>query len=72
MRRLFWLSVGAAAGYYAARKSSEAVERVRELADEQDQRGRSHADGQAGDVDERKGLAPHQVAPGDLEVVQMK
>ena len=30
MRRLFWLSVGAAAGYYAARKSSEAVEQARE------------------------------------------
>ena len=30
MRRLFWLSVGAAAGYYAARKGSEAVEQARE------------------------------------------
>jgi len=30
VKRLFWLSVGAAAGYYAARKSSEAVEQARE------------------------------------------
>ena len=30
MRRLFWLSLGAAAGYYAARKSSEAVSQARE------------------------------------------
>ena len=30
MRRLFWLSVGAAAGYYAARKSAEAVDQARE------------------------------------------
>ena len=30
MRRLFWLSVGAAAGYYAARKGTVAVEQARE------------------------------------------
>jgi len=30
VRRVFWLSVGAAAGYYAARKGSEAVEQARE------------------------------------------
>ena len=30
MKRLFWLSVGAAAGYYAARKGTEAVEQARE------------------------------------------
>jgi hypothetical protein len=30
MRRLFWLGVGAAAGYYAARRGEEAVERARE------------------------------------------
>ncbi|HSN05735.1 MAG TPA: hypothetical protein VLV82_00175 [Candidatus Angelobacter sp.] len=30
MRRLFWMSVGAAAGYYAARKGSAAVEQARE------------------------------------------
>ncbi len=30
MRRLFWIGVGAAAGYYAARRGEEAVERVRE------------------------------------------
>ena len=30
MRRLFWLSLGAAAGYYAARKSAEAVDQARE------------------------------------------
>jgi len=30
VRRLFWLSLGAAAGYYAARKSAEAVDQARE------------------------------------------
>ncbi|MFC6238341.1 hypothetical protein [Longivirga aurantiaca] len=30
MKRLFWLGVGAAAGYYAARRGEEAVERARE------------------------------------------
>jgi len=30
MRRLFWVSVGAAAGYYAARKIPPAVARTRE------------------------------------------
>lgn len=30
MRRLFWLGVGAAAGYYAARRGDEIVERARE------------------------------------------
>jgi hypothetical protein len=30
VRRLFWLSVGAAAGYYAARKGTAAVEQARE------------------------------------------
>jgi hypothetical protein len=30
MRRLFWLGVGAAAGYYAARRGDEMVERARE------------------------------------------
>jgi hypothetical protein len=30
VRRLFWLSVGAAAGYYAARKGTVAVEQARE------------------------------------------
>jgi hypothetical protein len=30
VRRLFWLSLGAAAGYYAARKSSEVVDQARE------------------------------------------
>lgn len=30
MRRLFWLSVGAAAGYYAARKGTVALEQARE------------------------------------------
>ena len=30
MRRLFWIGVGAAAGYYAARRGEEAVERARE------------------------------------------
>ncbi|HEY5134928.1 MAG TPA: hypothetical protein VIJ41_04020 [Candidatus Nanopelagicales bacterium] len=30
MRRLFWLSVGAAAGYYVARKGTVALEQARE------------------------------------------
>ena len=30
MKRLFWIGVGAAAGYYAARRGEEAVERARE------------------------------------------
>ncbi len=30
MRRMFWLSVGAAAGYYAARKGSVVVEEARD------------------------------------------
>lgn len=30
MRRLFWLGVGAAAGYYAARRGEAVVERARE------------------------------------------
>lgn len=30
MRRLFWLSLGAAAGYYAARKVPQVVEQTRE------------------------------------------
>jgi hypothetical protein len=30
VRRLFWLSVGAAAGYYAAHKGAEVVEQARE------------------------------------------
>jgi hypothetical protein len=30
VRRLFWLSVGAAAGYYVARKGTVAVEQARE------------------------------------------
>lgn len=30
MRRLFWLGLGAAAGYYAARRGDEMVERARE------------------------------------------
>ena len=30
MKRLFWLGVGAAAGYYAARRGDEMVERARE------------------------------------------
>lgn len=30
MKRLFWLGVGAAAGYYAARRGEEVVERARE------------------------------------------
>ena len=30
MRRMFWLGVGAAAGYYAARKGSVLVEEARE------------------------------------------
>lgn len=30
MKRLFWMGVGAAAGYYAARRGEEAVERARE------------------------------------------
>ncbi|MGD9957004.1 MAG: hypothetical protein AB7V23_13135, partial [Candidatus Nanopelagicales bacterium] len=30
MKRLFWLGLGAAAGYYAARRGDEMVERARE------------------------------------------
>lgn len=30
MRRLFWIGVGAAAGYYVARKVPPAIERTRE------------------------------------------
>jgi hypothetical protein len=30
VKRLFWLGVGAAAGYYAARRGDEVVERARE------------------------------------------
>ncbi len=29
MRRMFWLSVGAAAGYYAARRGEQALEQAR-------------------------------------------